>query len=200
MLVSDISKHMRNWKEPIYRDVWGLNYEFGDAELASLIAPRALIVEACQSPEVPGPPPGTGGTQGVRLSQWENPNTPPLVGEKEIARARTFFAGLKAEAKLQLVASQTATDYRGPRRRFMPSFGLSTEAPSYSPREAPRQRSQGGGFDTPAAPAIQPAGGFYAGVDPEVTRSSKGVLEQSRRLFARTLEEYNKVLSRLHLG
>ena len=28
------------WKEPIYRDVWGLLREFGDAEIASLIAPR----------------------------------------------------------------------------------------------------------------------------------------------------------------
>src|ERR1700733_3748508 len=27
------------WGEPVYRDLWGLLYEFGDAELASLIAP-----------------------------------------------------------------------------------------------------------------------------------------------------------------
>jgi Dienelactone hydrolase family len=49
------------WKEPIYRDVWGLVGEFGDAELASLIAPRALVVEACQAPRVSGPPPAKGG-------------------------------------------------------------------------------------------------------------------------------------------
>jgi hypothetical protein len=30
------------WKEPIYRDVWGLVREFGDAELAGLIAPSWL--------------------------------------------------------------------------------------------------------------------------------------------------------------
>ncbi len=47
------------WKEPIYRDIWGLSREFGDAELASLIAPRALVVEASQAPEVSGPPPAT---------------------------------------------------------------------------------------------------------------------------------------------
>ena len=47
------------WKEPIYRDVWGLLDEFGDAELASLIAPRALIVEASRGPKVDGPPPVT---------------------------------------------------------------------------------------------------------------------------------------------
>ncbi len=33
------------WKEPIYRNLWGLLKEFGDAEIASLIAPRSLIVE-----------------------------------------------------------------------------------------------------------------------------------------------------------
>ena len=49
------------WQEPIYRDVWGLVREFGDAELAGLIAPRALIVEASEGPEVTGPPPATNG-------------------------------------------------------------------------------------------------------------------------------------------
>lgn len=33
------------WDEPVYRNVWGLLTEFGDAEIASLIAPRALVVE-----------------------------------------------------------------------------------------------------------------------------------------------------------
>lgn len=33
------------WAEPIYRNVWGLLREFGDAEIASLILPRALMVE-----------------------------------------------------------------------------------------------------------------------------------------------------------
>lgn len=33
------------WSEPIYRNVWSLLTEFGDAEIASLIAPRPVIVE-----------------------------------------------------------------------------------------------------------------------------------------------------------
>ena len=33
------------WSEPIYRNVWGLLREFGDAELATLVAPRGLVVE-----------------------------------------------------------------------------------------------------------------------------------------------------------
>lgn len=33
------------WEEPIYRNVWGLLTEFGDAEIATLIAPRPLVIE-----------------------------------------------------------------------------------------------------------------------------------------------------------
>ena len=40
------------WDEPIYRNVWGLLSEFGDAEIASLIAPRPLIIEHSSIPEV----------------------------------------------------------------------------------------------------------------------------------------------------
>jgi len=42
------------WSEPIYRNVWGLLEEFGDAELATLIAPRDLLVEYSQQPLVAG--------------------------------------------------------------------------------------------------------------------------------------------------
>jgi dienelactone hydrolase len=42
------------WSEPIYRNVWGLLREFGDAELATLIAPRGLVVEHSAVPDVVG--------------------------------------------------------------------------------------------------------------------------------------------------
>ncbi len=42
----------RNFDQPIYRNVWSLLQRFGDAEVASLIAPRRLIVEAGAYPEV----------------------------------------------------------------------------------------------------------------------------------------------------
>jgi dienelactone hydrolase len=45
----------RVWSEPIYRNVWGLLRDFGDAELATLIAPRALIVEYSRVPDLTGP-------------------------------------------------------------------------------------------------------------------------------------------------
>jgi dienelactone hydrolase len=34
------------WQEPLDRNVWGLLREFGDAEIATLIAPRTLIIES----------------------------------------------------------------------------------------------------------------------------------------------------------
>lgn len=46
----------RVWAEPIYRNVWGLLHEFGDAEIATLVAPRALVVEHSEGPPVTGPP------------------------------------------------------------------------------------------------------------------------------------------------
>jgi dienelactone hydrolase len=47
--------------EPIYRNVFGLLHEFGDAEIASLIAPRPLIVEHAAVPKIDGPPPARAG-------------------------------------------------------------------------------------------------------------------------------------------
>jgi len=38
--------------EPIYRNVWGLLDEFGDAELAAMIAPNRLVVEAADAPKL----------------------------------------------------------------------------------------------------------------------------------------------------
>ena len=42
------------WAEPIYRNVWSLLREFGDAEIASLILPRALVIEHSAVPAVAG--------------------------------------------------------------------------------------------------------------------------------------------------
>ena len=52
------------WQEPIDRNVFSLLEQFGDAELASLIAPRRLIVEACRGPELELPGKGGAGTAG----------------------------------------------------------------------------------------------------------------------------------------
>jgi cephalosporin-C deacetylase-like acetyl esterase len=65
------------WQEPIYRNVWGLLLEFGDAEVAALITrgfrddkkgksiPGGLVLEECERPTVNGPPPPQKGRAGA---------------------------------------------------------------------------------------------------------------------------------------
>ena len=53
------------WQEPVYRNVWGLLHEFGDAWIARLVAPRFLLIEACRAPVVPGPCPAVDGRSGA---------------------------------------------------------------------------------------------------------------------------------------
>jgi dienelactone hydrolase len=92
------------WTEPVYRDVWGLLKEFGDAELAGLIAPRALIVETAAVPQVDGPPPVT--SKRTNATPNGKMTTPTVAAvREEVERARTIFAGLHAEANLQLVTT-----------------------------------------------------------------------------------------------
>jgi dienelactone hydrolase len=45
MVSGYFDNRQKTWDEPLYRNVWGLLTEFGDAEIASLIAPRPLVVE-----------------------------------------------------------------------------------------------------------------------------------------------------------
>jgi len=81
------ASRQRVWDEPIYRNVFGLLRDFGDAELAALVAPRLLIVESCRAPELKGPPNAKagGGAAPGRLSS-------PTVEDtaKEVDRARSL--------------------------------------------------------------------------------------------------------------
>ena len=91
------------WQEPVYRNVWGLLEEFGDAEIASLIAPRALLVEACRGPEVPGPPPPREGRMDAASGKLE---TPPLDRVRaEFRRARRHFERLRIPDRIKLIVS-----------------------------------------------------------------------------------------------
>src|SRR6476646_4436289 len=74
----------------------------GDAEIAGLIAPRSLIVEAGAGPAVAGPPPETKDRKGATPNGALIPPPPGSV-EAEIARARPFFSGLSAAKQLRLV-------------------------------------------------------------------------------------------------
>ena len=89
------------WREPIYRNVWGLLHEFGDADIASLIAPRPLIIEASQGPEVTGPPPHRDGRGGAAPGQLVS--QPITSVEAEFNRAHDFYRQLDCENACHLV-------------------------------------------------------------------------------------------------
>ncbi|HSZ56458.1 MAG TPA: hypothetical protein VK797_12395 [Tepidisphaeraceae bacterium] len=98
------------WQEPIYRDVFGLLTEFGDAEVASLIAPRTLIVEACETPEVSSPPEARNGQSEAAPGRLSTPKLQSVRAEVERAKA---LLGSKPELDhLELVVS--GEDGRGP--------------------------------------------------------------------------------------
>jgi dienelactone hydrolase len=89
------------WQEPIERNVFGLLEQFGDAELAAMVAPRTVIVEAAKGPELELPSKGGAPARLV---------TPRLDAvQKEVARANHLVEGLKPAARIELVASGDGT-------------------------------------------------------------------------------------------
>jgi dienelactone hydrolase len=67
------------WQEPIYRNVWGLLKEFGDAELVGLIVPRGIILEAAAAPEIAGPAPGSIVTSAATSTYEEFARSTPFM-------------------------------------------------------------------------------------------------------------------------
>lgn len=79
------------WREPLYRNVWSLLTEFGDAEIASLIAPRVLIQENSAGPSVSGPPQPREGRSGAAPGVIDA----IIYGAKaEFDRAKALVSGL----------------------------------------------------------------------------------------------------------
>jgi dienelactone hydrolase len=78
------------WKEPVYRNIWGLLAEFGDAEIASLIALRHLVIEPCPVPEVKEPITPKKGQQDFGFpGSLETPSTTEV--KREFDRLLKFF-------------------------------------------------------------------------------------------------------------
>ena len=121
------------WQEPVYRNVWALLTEFGDAEIASLIAPRTLIVEACRGPEV-GPPPPINGQEfaasGVLASQ-------PLQSVRaEFERISEIYRKLSVAGRIRLVTNEQASSTPGSPlalKPFLAGLGIEGELPPIDP-------------------------------------------------------------------
>ena len=92
------------WREPIYRNVWGLVQEFGDAEIAGLVAPRSLIVETSRGPEVDGPPPRRDGRGGAAPSHLVSP--PVESAKTEFKRAQSIYEQLGCTEDINLICPE----------------------------------------------------------------------------------------------
>lgn len=96
------------WQEPIYRNVFGMLEQFGDAELASMVLPRGLVIEASRAPDVLGPPPVRPGHNGAAPGKITSPAWEAV--EREAHRAEALTAGLNARPKLTNAADGFGTD------------------------------------------------------------------------------------------
>ena len=85
------------WQEPVDRNVFGLLEQFGDAEVAAMVAPRSLVIEAARGPEL---------TLVTKNGAPGTLVTPRLEDVRmEFARARALVAGLDPKPQLELVVS-----------------------------------------------------------------------------------------------
>ena len=97
---------LKIWQQPIDRNVFGLLEEFGDAEVAAMIAPRSLVIEAARGPELKLP-----GGGGWHAAQKFNGAPATLVSpalsevHSEFKRAQALLTGLKPASQLELVVS-----------------------------------------------------------------------------------------------
>lgn len=112
------------WQEPIYRNVWSQLTEFGDAEIASLIAPRSCVIEACSVPTVAGPPRAKSGIRTSAAPGVIKVAAPASV-RAEYKRAMPVFDRLGLKENLSLVLTGDGTNPAGSdkaRQQFL--FGL----------------------------------------------------------------------------
>jgi hypothetical protein len=79
------SSRQRMWEEPIYRNLFGFLKDFGDAELAQMIAPRRLVVEPGPALRIDGPPAPRPGRGGAAPGFWASPDAE--AQQAELARA-----------------------------------------------------------------------------------------------------------------
>jgi dienelactone hydrolase len=140
------------WKQPVDRNVFGLLEQFGDAEVAAMIAPRSLIVEAARGPEVKVS--AKNGAPG----RLESPKLEDVRSEFE--RARALVDGLSTKPKLEMVASDNGTGPFGSEGALTALLAALTG-------------------DARLAPLGPPPGQLEPGIDP-VTRQARQLHELDR--------------------
>ncbi len=123
-----VSGYVRDRKvmgeKPIYRGIRSYARGFGDAEVAAMISPRGLVIEASRHPEVDGPPKARGGRTGAAPGRI---STPPLEEvRREVARLRTYLPE-DAQSSVSFVESPEGRGRSGSKeamQRFLQSLGV----------------------------------------------------------------------------
>src|SRR5205823_4198523 len=133
------------WQEPIDRNVFGLLEQFGDAELAAMIAPRALTIEAARGPTFTvggdGAAPGEVWTPDVDEVRRETNRARKLVGDFEtsiniVAAADGSGAYGSEEALSSLLKPLAANAKLAPAPQKAAAEMLTDAAPDFSARMA----------------------------------------------------------------
>jgi len=132
----------QTWEEPLYRNVWGLLREFGDAEIATLIAPRGLLVEYSDEPKVDGPPAVREGI--LKCGAPGKLETPPLQEvESEFQRIDTLIpAGFQCRQLVKGAGGSTVPEgSQDAISGFVKLLGADSAAPLSSELPVERRRS-----------------------------------------------------------
>ncbi len=95
------------WQQPIYRNMFGYLREFSDAELAALIAPRRVIVEFSQPPQISGPPAARSGRSGAAPGAIAAMEFGDI--ESEVERANKFTAKQRGSPFVEFVHGSEGT-------------------------------------------------------------------------------------------
>ena len=102
------------WKEPIYRNVWRLLVTFGDAQIASMIAPRELLIEVDPIIPIPSPLPDRG-RKVAAPGEIARPDRSRVEQELTIARkAWDQVEALSSQSRGRLVAKNSDQDSKQP--------------------------------------------------------------------------------------
>ncbi len=116
--------HEQLWTEPLDRNRFRYQRDFGNAELAALIAPRPLIVEPAAAPEFTSPPPVEKGRRAAAAPGAIK--TPPLADvEAEVRRAKELHAAI------------TLSKTDGALTAFLQPLGIDPLQPSRAPLSDP---------------------------------------------------------------
>jgi len=103
------------WQEPIDRNVFGLLNQFGDAELAAMVAPRTLIIEASRGPEL------TLQSQGGAPGRLVSPKLEDVKKEIALSRQPLELVLNDEEALKKLLGAQLVAPGKAP-ENLRPQF------------------------------------------------------------------------------